>query len=124
MTRSTPGVTKASMLAALPDVGAGMDGRTVRFQMRFVRRVEEGGVVADRWDHSSHRVMQVHTSRQGWDGLGAASVSLSFPCLFLMSLGLAQIPSSAFSRPAQSGPLWQAATSPLAALVRHGLASL
>lgn len=48
VTRSTPGVTKASMLAALPDVGAGMDGRTVRFQMRFVRRVEEGGVVADR----------------------------------------------------------------------------
>ena len=53
VTRSTPGVTKASMLAALPDVGAGMDGRTVRFQLRFVRSAEEGGIVADRWHHSS-----------------------------------------------------------------------
>ena len=79
VTRSTPGVTKASMLAALPDVGAGMDGRTVRFQMRFVRSAEEGGIVADRWDHSSHKVMQMHRSGQGWDVLDAAHFNLNFP---------------------------------------------
>lgn len=43
-----PGVTKASMIAALPDVGAGME-LPVAYQCRYVRGPE--GVTADRCAH-------------------------------------------------------------------------
>lgn len=45
MDRNVPGVTKASMVAALPDVGAGADAAVV-YQCRFIPSAE--GVVADR----------------------------------------------------------------------------
>lgn len=45
ITRETPGATKSSMIAALPDVGAGMDG-AVQYAARFVP--VPGGAVPDR----------------------------------------------------------------------------
>jgi hypothetical protein len=42
------GLTKASMIAALSDVGAAMD-QPVMWNMRFVQSTQEGGVVADRY---------------------------------------------------------------------------
>jgi hypothetical protein len=47
ISRDVPGVTKASMIMTLPDVGAGMDA-PVSYQLRYVNSTEEGGVVADR----------------------------------------------------------------------------
>jgi hypothetical protein len=41
-----PGVTKASMIAALPDVGAGME-TPVTYQCRYARGAD--GVTPDRW---------------------------------------------------------------------------
>lgn len=46
LSRGTPGVTKGSIMAALPDVGAAQD-RVLQTSMRWVE-AEEGGVVADR----------------------------------------------------------------------------
>lgn len=46
--RDVPGVTKASMIMTLSDVGAGMEA-PVSYQLRYVASQEEGGVVADRW---------------------------------------------------------------------------
>lgn len=50
ITRDTAGATKASMIAALPDVGAGMDG-AVQYRARFVP--VNGGAVPDRCVSSS-----------------------------------------------------------------------
>eukprot|EP01025_Chloroclados_australasicus_P030091 TRINITY_DN3014_c1_g1_i1.p2 TRINITY_DN3014_c1_g1~~TRINITY_DN3014_c1_g1_i1.p2 ORF type:complete len:321 (-),score=16.07 TRINITY_DN3014_c1_g1_i1:239-1201(-) len=47
ISRSTPGVTLASIIAALPDVGAGLDS-IVEYKIRFYNSQKEGGVVADR----------------------------------------------------------------------------
>jgi hypothetical protein len=47
ISRDVPGVTKASMIMTLSDVGAGMDA-PVSYQLRYVSSKEEGGVVADR----------------------------------------------------------------------------
>ena len=45
ITKDTPGATKSSMIAALPDVGAGMDG-AVQYRARFSS--VPGGAVPDR----------------------------------------------------------------------------
>ena len=45
ITKETPGATKSSMIAALPDVGAGMDG-AVQYSARF--DAVQGGAVPDR----------------------------------------------------------------------------
>jgi hypothetical protein len=47
VSRATPGATKASLIAALADVGAGMEAPVV-YQARFTDSQAEGGVVADR----------------------------------------------------------------------------
>lgn len=47
ITKDTPGATKSSMIAALPDVGAGMDG-AVQYRARFSS--VPGGAVPDRCD--------------------------------------------------------------------------
>jgi hypothetical protein len=49
LNRDVPGATKASMLVALPDVGAGMD-TPVSYHCRFVRAGDK--VVPDRCDHA------------------------------------------------------------------------
>ena len=45
ITRDTAGATKASIIAALPDVGAGMDG-AIQYRARFLP--VNGGAVPDR----------------------------------------------------------------------------
>lgn len=45
--RDVPGVTKASMIMSLADVGAGMEA-PVSYTLRYNSSEEEGGVVADR----------------------------------------------------------------------------
>jgi hypothetical protein len=47
ISRDVPGVTKASMIMTLSDVGAGMDA-PVSYQLRYVNSKEEAGIVADR----------------------------------------------------------------------------
>eukprot|EP01024_Parvocaulis_polyphysoides_P020164 TRINITY_DN19322_c1_g2_i1.p1 TRINITY_DN19322_c1_g2~~TRINITY_DN19322_c1_g2_i1.p1 ORF type:complete len:334 (-),score=41.60 TRINITY_DN19322_c1_g2_i1:29-1030(-) len=47
ISRSTPGVTQASIAAALPDVGAGQDN-IVKYTTSFYYSPQEGGTVADR----------------------------------------------------------------------------
>jgi hypothetical protein len=47
ISRDVPGVTKASMVMTLADVGAGMEA-PVSYQQRFVVDEQQGGVVADR----------------------------------------------------------------------------
>lgn len=51
VSRDTPGVTKASMVVTLADVGAGMEA-PVTYLQRFVSSKEQGGIVADRWASS------------------------------------------------------------------------
>jgi hypothetical protein len=48
VSRDVPGVTKASMVMSLADVGAGMEA-PVSYTLRYNRSQEEGGVVADRY---------------------------------------------------------------------------
>jgi hypothetical protein len=53
ISRDVPGVTKASMIMTLSDVGAGMDA-PVSYQLRYVNSKDEAGIVADRCVRGVH----------------------------------------------------------------------